>query len=203
MVRIQIDNDVYTIPEKWEELTKKELLYLAKITKEDIPTEQVKLYMLLYHLKAHVARHADLECEKYKIVVGKSPETVRFRIRNKRYKLSPGEVIQLSNLYSFLFTRVETCGKANYYIYPRIEGNNPYSSFNILHKLFKGPSEFLFSCTFEQFMFVQTYLDQMKDDPSYINHVIACLWHRGKNWDAHNIERDAKWLKWLDRKSVG
>ena len=57
MHTIQINDDTYTLPESWDELTPKQLLYLVKLTKSDIPVEQVKVYMMLYCLKAHVCRH--------------------------------------------------------------------------------------------------------------------------------------------------
>ena len=54
MHTIQIKDDTYTLPGSWNELTPKQLLYLVKLTKSDIPVEQVKVYMMLYCLKAHV-----------------------------------------------------------------------------------------------------------------------------------------------------
>ena len=37
MHTIQINDDTYTLPESWDELTPKQLLYLVKLTKSDIP----------------------------------------------------------------------------------------------------------------------------------------------------------------------
>ena len=53
MHTIQINDDTYTLPGSWDELTPKQLLYLVKLTKSNIPVEQVKIYMMLYCLKAY------------------------------------------------------------------------------------------------------------------------------------------------------
>ena len=92
MVKIQIDNDVYTIPERWSEMSTDEMLYLAKLTTEDLPEQQIKLFMLLHHLKAHVGRHRNIYGEDFTVLVGKEPETVKYRIGCRKYLLSPEEI---------------------------------------------------------------------------------------------------------------
>ena len=57
MHQIQIYDDKYQLPERWDELSNKEMTYLVKLTQNDVSIEQVKIYMLLYCLKAHVSRH--------------------------------------------------------------------------------------------------------------------------------------------------
>ena len=53
-------------------------------------------------------------------------------------------------------------------------------------------------------MYMQTYLDAMQLDPQKINHLLACLWHRGKEFDINRLDNDAAILKRLpdDRKMI-
>ena len=199
MVKIQIDNDVYTIPERWSEMSTDEMLYLAKLTTEDLPEQQIKLFMLLHHLKAHVGRHRKIYGEDFKVMIGKEPENVKFRIGRRKYLLSPEEINELSALYGFLFTRKKEKYSNAWYtiITPEFPDINPFPKFTLHFRTFTGPSEYFFNICFEQFMFLQTYLDHMADDPEAINGVLACLWHTGKKWNAHRIEKDARILKHL------
>lgn len=71
MHTIQINDDTYTLPGSMDELTPKQLLYLVKLTKSNIPVEQVKIYMMLYCLKAHVCRHKKIFKEYVRIKIGR------------------------------------------------------------------------------------------------------------------------------------
>ena len=46
-------------------------------------------------------------------------------------------------------------------------------------------------------MYLQTYLDAMRQAPQNINLLLACLWYRGKVFDINRIEKDAAVLKHL------
>ena len=46
-------------------------------------------------------------------------------------------------------------------------------------------------------MYLQTYLDAMQSDPKKINHLLACLWHRGKEFDINCLDKDAAILQHL------
>lgn len=69
MYRIQIDNDIFEIPEGWHELTQRELLYLAKLTQQDISCQELKLKMMLYHLRGKASYHRDIYRDTFKIKI--------------------------------------------------------------------------------------------------------------------------------------
>lgn len=83
MHQIQIYDDKYQLPERWDELSNKEMTYLVKLTQNDVSIEQVKIYMLLYCLKAHVSRHRKIYGDQVRISVGKESENVSFRVRRR------------------------------------------------------------------------------------------------------------------------
>ena len=83
-----------------------------------------------------------------------------------------------------------------YLINPELT-TNPYPTLRCRLRKFTGPEDQLFDITFAQFMYLQTYLDAMQSDPKKINHLLACLWHRGKEFDINCLDKDAAILQHL------
>lgn len=108
------------------------MTYLVKLTQNDVSIEQVKIYMLLYCLKAHVSRHRKIYGDQVRISVGKESENVSFRVRRKKYLLTPEEVCNLAHLFHFLVEREnQRYGIApQYYIKPD-RFVNPYPTLRI------------------------------------------------------------------------
>lgn len=206
MHTIQINDDTYQLPQTWDELTTAQLRYLFKLTQTDLPIEQVKIYMLLYCLQAHVCRHKDIYNDSVRITVGQPSDKVRFDVRKKSYLLLPEEVNALASLFHWLL-RIEKRkyhpSNETYYVNPELT-RNPYPTLRCRLRKFIGPDDQLLDITFEQFMYLQTYLDAMKDDPAQINYLLACLWHRKAVFDINHLERDATLLSHLpaDQKMV-
>lgn len=188
MHKIQINDDIYQLPGSWDELTCDELLYLAKLTREDISLEKVKIHMLLYCLKAHVSRHRKRYNNLVCIVIGKSKPI--------KYLFTPEEVYTLANVFSFLFEVEKDSNEQTirYYIKPE-RFVNPYPTIHITaKKKFTGPDDGLYDITFEQFIYMQTYLDAMQRDPHKINPLLACLWHSEKAFDINRLDIDSAQL---------
>lgn len=128
MHTIQINDDIYKIPGNWDELTPKQLLYLVALTQSNVPVEQVKVYMMLYCLKAHVCRHKKIFKEYVRIKIGQESETVRFQIRSRQYFLLPEEISLLADQFNFLIRKVENrlnTSLKQYLINPELT-TNPY-----------------------------------------------------------------------------
>ena len=85
MHKILINDDLYHLPESWDELTVPQLLHLVKLTKSDIPIEQLKIEMLLYCLQAHVRRHRIIYQDKVRIAIGQRSKQAKFTVRNHSY----------------------------------------------------------------------------------------------------------------------
>ncbi|WP_303071624.1 hypothetical protein [Bacteroides nordii] len=198
MHKILINDDLYHLPESWDELTVPQLLHLVKLTKSDIPIEQLKIEMLLYCLQAHVCRHKIIYQDKVRIAIGQRSKQAKFTVRNHSYLLTPEEVNSLANLFQFLLKSVteRITDEKIYYVNPLLS-TNPYPTFRYHLHTYTSPDDGLLNITFEQYMYLQTYLDAMRQDPQNINLLLACLWHRGKVFDINRIEKDAAILKHL------
>ena len=204
MHTIQIDDDTYQVPADWDELTPDQLRYLARITREEQPIEQLKLLMLLYCLRARVARHPKLWKPLISLKVGSESPRVRIRIGRKSYWLTPEEVNLMADQLGWLITSRETSASKlqrrhnpyakqeyEYFLQP-LRTVNPCPVLRIrLHRL-KGPDDNLFDITFEQYMYMQTYLDALAADPAKLDCLLACLWHTGRRFDINRLEHDAK-----------
>lgn len=206
MHTIQINDNTYKLPENWDELTPEQLLYLVKLTKSDIPVEQVKIHMMLYCLKAHVCRHKKIFKEYVRIKIGQESPRVRFYVRRHCYLLLPEEVSLLADLFAFLICSEENDSlpiRQYYHLTPNLT-TNPYPNIHCRFRKFTGPEDQLLDITFEQFMYLQTYLDAMRSDPTKLDHLLACLWHREKEFDINQLDKDAAILHHLpeDRKII-
>lgn len=199
MHTIQINNEFYKLPENWDEFTPKQLLYLVKLTKSDTPVEQIKTHMMLYCLRAHVCRHKKIFQKYVRLEIGQQSKTVCFRIKKHSYFLLPIEICALADQLSFIVHKVENRYSSQfmqYQINPQLSVN-PYPTFHCRFYKFVGPDDQMFDITFEQFMYVQTYLDAMRLDAKKIDYLLACLWHRGKEFDINRLDKDASILHHL------
>jgi hypothetical protein len=198
---ILINNDSYKLPAEWVDLTPDQLRYLFKITREeDLSLERVKVLMMLYCLRAKVSPHPQIRFlgKKFALLLGQVRLDATLRIGRKKYVLTPEDVLSLSDLFEFLIKKetryngeVKSC-----YLYPYL-WTNPYPRLRVYGLKFTSPDDCLFEITFEQFMYMQTYLDAMQEDPKKINELLACLWYRGKSFDIERLNRDAALLRHL------
>lgn len=213
MHTLQINDDLYRLPGTWDELTPAQLEYLARISQSDQPLEQFKLLMLLHCLKARVARQYRLDRTAIRLKVGTESPKVCLHVRRKRYWLTPEEISRMSVLMKWIVTRRETQSSRARRQYAAYEPEyeyfldsrrtvNPYPRLRIrLHRL-KGPEDNLYDITFEQYMYLQTYLDAAVTDPAQLDNLLACLWHTRPRFDINRLEHDARLLRRLspDRK---
>lgn len=199
MRTIQINDDLYQIPSEWDELTPAQLEYLSRISRSDQPVEQFKLLMLLYCLRARVTRHPKLSKTLARLKVGTESPRVCLRIRRKRYWLTPEEVNLMADQMAWLLTEKEK----DYCIQP-LRTVNSYPKLRIRWHRLAGPDDNLFDITFEQYMYLQTYLDALPDDPSKMDSLLACLWHTGRAFRIDRLEHDARIIRHLrpDRKAA-
>lgn len=198
MHSIQINDDYYRLPESWDELTTNQLLHLVQLTSSDIPIEQLKVYMMLYCLQAHVCRHSAIFKDYIRICIGQSKEKVLFKVRKKKYMLLPDEINQLADLFSFLLTKesIKYSTDYKYFVHPQLTVN-PYPTFRCRLRKFTGPDNGLLDIRFEQFMYMQHYLDALNREPEQIDRLLACLWHSKKQFDINRLEKDASTISHL------
>ena len=209
---IKINDDEYRLPANWNELTMDQLLYLSRLTKQpDLPVQKLTIYMVFYCLGAHIADDSRVFGRKIKMKLGKESHTVRMAIGQKHYDLDPPMYVQLSSLMDFLIERTETKESAysrqtNPYIAPVYEYRlRPEltvcpckkvraSWYTLRHE--GDPS--LMDITFEQYMYLQTFISGLASGQATIDDVLVCVWHRSKQFSLSHHERDAKLMEQVD-----
>lgn len=187
MHTLQVNNDTYHLPESWDELTLQQLYFLVDITRKDTPIEQVKVKMLLRCLNASVLPPRKADGGRTRIRFGN-------RLFGKSYPFTPEEVHSLADLFGFLFEKEEEGDR--YHIRPLLS-INPFPTLRIRGRQFIGADDGLYDLTFEQFIYIQTYLDALRNDSSKLDPLLACVWHRGKRFDIERLECDARLLHHL------
>lgn len=198
MHTIQINDDVYRLPESWNELTPKQLEFLATQSMKELSVEQLKIYMMLYCIGAQVTPIHPLLNSKRNFYrqIGRQSNEACLRVGRKRYTLTFEEISLLVDLMYFLYIR-EKDYKGDftdrYKISSELE-ENPYPKLRIGLRTLHGPDSLLSDITFEQYMYLQTYLDAAQRQPEKIDQALACLWHSGRQFDINRMERDARLL---------
>ena len=174
MHTIQINDDLYRVPADWDELTTAQLEYLALISQGEQPVEQFKLLALLYCLGARIDGHG------------------KIRIGKKAYALGADSINRMADVMGWTLER----GKKLYKLTCR-RTVNPYPKLQVRRQRLIGPDDNLFDITFEQYMYLQTYMDAANTDSAQLNNVLACLWHTGQRFDINRLEHDARLIHHL------
>lgn len=198
MHTIQINDDVYQLPANWDDLSREQLEFLARATQSNQPVEQLKILMLLKCLKARMRLPPRLRGIQPRMTIGTQSERFALRIGRKLYRLTAKEVESMSSLFHWLLkpVRQKYNNQEEYYLNPLLTVNH-YPSLRIRLHRFTSPDDCLFDITFEQYMYMQTYLDAAVSDPKKLNYLLACLWHTGKSFDISRLEHDARLIRHL------
>lgn len=174
---IQIDTHHYQLPGSWDELTTAQLEFLARtLAMPGVTMEQVKLYMTLFCLNAHVKE------EDGSNVV---------QIDNSNYEIEAENMLPVQELFGYLFEDGKPIVRSALHV-------NPYPTLRIKGHELKGADDRLYTITFEQYIYLLTYLDAVCKDPGLLGKCLACVWHRGPEFDIDNLERDAELISRLD-----
>ena len=201
MHTIQINDDLYQVPQCWDELKPKQLEYLARISQGKQPVEQLKILMLLYCLKARMKRTPVLMGIKANKIVGSQKERHSVRIGRRVYRLTTEEVSCLADLFGWLLNSrtMKYTNIKEWYVNSGLT-INPYPRLLIRLHRFIGPDDAMMDISFEQYMYLQTYLDAVTSDSGKLEYAIACLWHTNKSFDINRLEHDARLLRRLSAK---
>lgn len=208
MRTITLDKDTYQVPGSWDELSPEQLEFLARQLQEEVPVQQIKLYMVLHCLHAHI----DATPNHFGSVIlhdlGMAPTYTILVIGRKRYQLEADQFVQLADLMDYLVKPTETEASPSgqpprYVIAPELH-KDPYPDLVIGGTDYKGSGNGLFSLRFEQYMYLQTYLSGMIDGSAQLEEVLACVWCPDGQFDVETIENSVKQLKTLtpERKLV-
>ena len=190
MHKIEINTDLYMLPECWDELTLDQLLYLARLTSTEMPVQEVKVTMMLYCLHAHIGRHRKVYADRVCLSIRQQSA---FRA-SKKYLLSAEQTCSLADLFDFLTNQYQ---EGTYVIRPQLT-ICPIKKLKVGFTRLSLPDEALMSASFDQFTYLQFYQSRMREDITYINHLLAVLFHSEEKFSAENMDKDARLIAKLD-----
>ena len=161
MRKLQLNDDVFLLPGEWNELTTEQLLHLIKLVGKKLSAEEIKLKMLLKILKARVHSYNGADGKMLFVV----------KTEKKKYELSEEELYSITAIFDYLF--IEENGAIS--INPLIT-KNPFPVLKVNYEILEGAGEGLQDTTYERFIFLMTWFNQMLTEPERINDFIAVLY---------------------------
>lgn len=184
---IKIGRRKLELPACWEAMDAPSLEFLARHTLGGTTPARICLLMALRCMGAQVLpQHRALPLRT---------DVYRVRLAGSTYPLTAAQLTDLAQLLSWLITEEPECeGKAGggkeLRIRPEVE-RCPYPTLEAGGTMLHGPADGLLDICFEQYIYLYTYVQQMRADGSYLHHVIATVWHSAPSWSIDRLEADA------------
>lgn len=172
MKKIKINELLFEVPEEMNEMTREQLLFLVKLVSEEVPIQDVKVKMLLFCLKARIKPM-------------KNPAYFRVRIGGQTYGFTSEQIMQLSGAFDFLFTEPDENGICLADIRLSIP---PFPIIGNGRKKLYPPGEALTACTYNQYIYLQTYDAMREESPDAIYSFLGCLYRpRDERFDPEKL----------------
>lgn len=164
MQKIHIDNKIFELPESMNEMTQKQLIFLANLVSEDVPIQDIKVKMLLYCLGARMKR---MKVGPY----------WRVSIKGQIFGFKSAEMVEMSQAFNFLFTEPDADG--NCFLDDRLT-LPPVDSIKSGRKKLFLPGEALTDCTYNQYIYLQTFDVMKESNPEALYHFLGCMFQEKK-----------------------
>lgn len=159
MKTLRINDIEYQLPSAWDELSLSQLKFLARLIVAERHSEaDIKLRMLLYCMGASVRRQV-------------TSDMYIIKSRQARHALTSPELVAVASIFDFLFqphNDVPTLA-------PRLIVN-PLPRVKVWGSVLHGPGDALDSITYDQFVWILTWISQLQADDDAINQLIAVLY---------------------------
>jgi hypothetical protein len=160
MRKLELNGDVFTLPESWNELTFSQYVFLINLTSKPASVEEIKLKMLLFCMDAHLNRYRQNGSRRYTI-----------QSRKKRYDFSAEEILPVTGIFDYLFQ--EKDGKT---IINPLVTKNFFQTAKCGCRTVYGPAEGMENITYEEFAFLQTYFSMLQSSPEAINQFLSVIY---------------------------
>lgn len=162
MQKLHIEDKIFELPGRMNEMTAEQLSFLANLVAADVPIQDVKVKILLYCLGAHMKR----------IKVGRY---WRMNIKGRIYGFTSDEVLEMSQAFNFLFTEPDADG--NCFLDDRLT-LPPVDSIKSGRKKLFLPGEALTECTYNQYIYLQTFDVMKESNPEALHHFLGCMFRQ-------------------------
>lgn len=163
MIKITIDNIQYDVPGSWDEMTRKQLRYLIRLTGSPLSIYEIQLKFFLYCIRGRVRKSFGAGLH-------------RIKTRKASHFLSTEEFTAVLEVFDYLFE--ERDGQK--YVSPKLTVNH-YPVIRSGFKKLTGPEDMLQNISYNQFVFLQTYQGQISEDnPGAVDEFINVLYKTGR-----------------------
>lgn len=160
MTKININNIEYSLPDVWNELNIKQLSFLASLlSKGNTTTVDIKLRMALYCMGATVRKHVTGD-----LFTVKTPLS--------SHALTSAELLSIADVFSYLFSEND---KGEHVLSPHLS-TNPLRRVRVMGRYIYGPGNMLDTLTYDQFVWVLTWLSLLESDPSQIDNLLSVIY---------------------------
>lgn len=164
MIKLHIENKIYLLPEKMDEMTTDQLISLSRLVSTELPIQEIKVKMLFVCLGAHAKRMKN--DGYYRIQIGKDV-----------FGLTVEELTQVSAAFDYLFTEPDKDGRC--FFDCRLTVNH-FPEVRIRGRKFYGPRQAMTDLLYNQYIYLQTY-DVMKEKkPEAVYAWLGCMFLRDK-----------------------
>jgi len=165
VTRIDIENRTFEVPDSMNEMTVPQLVFLSELISEVVPVQAVKVKMLIF-------------CIGGRVKPMKYPEYHRIQVGRDVFALTTDEIVQASAAFDYLFTKPDEDG--NCFLDNRLT-MPPVPFIRSGRIKLHAPGEALTECTYNQYIYLQTY-DVMKDkNPVALYNFLGCMFRRDLN----------------------
>ena len=141
---------VFPLPGSMDEMTARQLLFLAGLVEEAVPIQDIKTRMLLRCMGARLlpSRPWDGGC-------------YRLRARRRTFRLSADQLARCASAFDYLFIEQDD-GRC--YLDTRLTVC-PFPSMWLLGRRFCAPDRALYGTVYERYVLLETYFDRMQREP--------------------------------------
>lgn len=161
MINLTIEKSIYRLPGNWSEISRSQLLFLISlVSAEKYSHTEIQLKFMLHCMTASVKMSV-------------TPGMYVIKTEQARHAITPRELTALIHIFDYLFT-VDKHGHAS--IAPGFMPN-PYPRVRVFGIPYHGPSQGLDNLTYDEFVWLQTWLSQLSNDKSALDNLINVIYH--------------------------
>lgn len=164
MRKITIKGKNYFVPGDWNEMTAEQLCFLAVILTQRCTIQEAKVKMLLFCMGARIRGYYRETGVGYAV-----------SLPDLNVNLTPEQLTSLSSVYDFLFCETDKGFDLDIQL-----TRNPFPAYHLKDRTLTGPEDGLTNVSYGQFIMLQSWQQQMKNDfNTALDNFLSVIWKDG------------------------
>ena len=170
MHTVTISEDQYSIPSRWNELNKEQLLNICRLSNLGLPPGEFKVLTLLNFLKLQPDQRPEATLAGRQYYYLRNPQ-------GRVYMITAPDIHYLTASTKWLLQKCDDENENTYVLKSRLS-KNLIPSILIGGVTYYGPDDALTNCSYHEYMVAETALDNFRcsEDPKFVDRVIATLY---------------------------